>query len=81
MDYFMFWFYAGLAKLAWSFIVILIIFFIAFLCVLPKHIKQSFCSHDEFHENMACHGVCDKCNKDLGFIDDVCNQRKAKRGY
>lgn len=78
MDYFMFWFYAGLAKLAWSFIVILIIIFIAFLCVLPKHIKQAFCKHESFFENQSCHVICHKCNKDLGFTGDVYKSKKTK---
>lgn len=34
-------------------------------------IKQKKCSHEKYHETMACHGKCRDCGKDLGFIGDL----------
>ena len=30
--------------------------------------KQAICKHENVYENMACHAICRKCSKDLGFI-------------
>ena len=34
-----------------------------------KFIRNLFCKHEEFFETMACDAVCNKCHKNLGFID------------
>jgi len=31
-------------------------------------IKQRRCNHESVRETMACDAVCNKCNKNLGFI-------------
>lgn len=33
--------------------------------------RQWRCKHEKFYENMACHGICSGCGKDLGFIGDL----------
>lgn len=43
-----------------------------------KFIKQTFCKHSRYRENISCEAVCLKCNKKLGFIADV--REKNPRG-
>jgi hypothetical protein len=47
-------------------LVLLLIYF-----VVAETLRQYFCKHEKFYENMACHGVCRKCGKDLGFIGNL----------
>lgn len=34
-----------------------------------KFIKSFFCKHEEYFETMACDAICNKCHKNLGFVD------------
>lgn len=37
------------------------------------------CKHPSYWENSRCNGICSKCGKDLGFIDDV--RKKYGSGF
>lgn len=46
---------------------------------LPGAWRQGRCKHDgDFRETMACDAICDKCGKNLGFIQPW-RDRKAAR--
>ena len=45
---------------------------------IKDYIKQAMCKHEEYRENMACHAICRKCGKDLGFIGTIREQRAKK---
>lgn len=38
---------------------------------LKSFLKELFCKHEKYYENMACHGICRNCGKDLGFIGNL----------
>jgi len=40
-----------------------------------QFIQSLFCKHEEYFETMSCQAICNKCHKDLGFIE---NPRKDK---
>lgn len=56
-----------------SFISILILIIILF--ETKKLLKQKFCKHERYYENMGCHAICKLCKKDLGFIGNLKNKR------
>ena len=46
---------------------------------LPVAFKQWRCKHDgDFRETMQCDAICNKCNKNLGFIGAWRNKTKQK---
>ena len=45
---------------------------------IKESIIQSRCQHEDVRENMACHAICWKCNKDLGFIGTWRKKQKEK---
>lgn len=49
------------------------------LSALWDWVKQSFCKHDDFYENRACHAICRKCGKDLGFIQPWRDAKNKKQ--
>ena len=56
------------------------IFSLVILCIIigvsAKYLKQRLCKHENISENRACHAICRKCDKDLGFIEEY---RKNKQ--
>lgn len=52
----------------------------AWLCVsATRWVKAWRCKHDgAIYENRACHAICCQCDKDLGFIGAVREQRAAQ---
>lgn len=56
---------------------IVILLTIALLSSLHRYVKQSFCKHEKYRENMACDAICVECDKNLGFIGNVIKERKA----
>lgn len=73
-DALIFWMAQHLANL----IVVAFVIVAMVLVSLPKMIRQALCKHNgPVHENMACHAICRRCDKDLGFIG---TWRARKRG-
>lgn len=78
LDYILFW-------LALVVVVVGLIVLI-FLCVMAVGAWASFkewrvqsrCKHPTYWENRACHGICPKCDKDLGFIKPLREDKTKK---
>jgi hypothetical protein len=34
-----------------------------------KLLQRFFCKHAEYFETMACDAICNKCHKNLGFVE------------
>lgn len=37
------------------------------------------CKHESYYETMACQAICNHCNKNLGFIGTVREQREKDK--
>jgi hypothetical protein len=77
-DYFWFWISKTLAELV---VGLSVLFLLALIMVLPaiwRWLKYFNCEHSVYRENRACHGICQKCSKDLGFIAPL-RRDKSKR--
>lgn len=44
--------------------------------ILRDSFKEWRCKHEKYYENMACHGICRNCGKDLGFIGTLRDKEK-----
>lgn len=38
---------------------------------VSRYIEQERCNHEEYHQTMTWHAVCNDCGKDLGFIGNI----------
>ena len=77
MEYFIFWFQSGLAAIAWCFVLIIVFFLVGVLIAIPGWFKKKMCKHESFRENMACHGICNNCKKDLGFVGNLDRSKQS----
>lgn len=39
------------------------------------------CEHPTYRESLACHGICTKCEKDLGFVGKLDRTKHKHVGY
>ena len=76
MDFVMFWFAKVLMEIGLVIFFVLLALCVMFVWNIPGWIKQARCKHEEYYENMACHGICRNCHKDLGFVGSIKNGRK-----
>ncbi len=67
--------WAMLQVLAMIVPVVIIFGYIVYFIIIET-IKQKMCKHINYYENRACHAICNRCGKDLGFIGTVREQRK-----
>jgi len=58
-----------------SFSILLLFLLVVIFFEVKKILKQRFCKHERYYENMRCHAVCKICKKDLGFIGNLKNKR------
>lgn len=66
-DYILFWLaYAGV-----SVAIPVGLLLIGLLLCIPGALKRAMCKHTKYRENRACHGICQRCTKDLGFIQPL----------
>lgn len=65
--------------LANLFLAVVFTLFTVCVFVLPDWLKKVRCKHEKYFENMACHAICGKCRKDLGFIGTVRKERNYVR--
>lgn len=56
---------------------LLLMLVIAAFGAIERYARQAFCKHEKYFETMACDAVCRKCNKNLGFIGRVQEERAA----
>lgn len=55
-------------------------FFITWMFALwVQHKQRKTCAHEEVFETRACDAICRDCGKNLGFIQNWRDQRKAKK--
>lgn len=47
--------------------------------VIHDWYRQWRCKHEKYYENMACHAICSRCGKDLGFIGTVREERNGRK--
>ena len=74
-EYMSFWWAKFLVELQISGAVFLLLFLLAMIPVAKSSFRQWRCKHETYRESRACDAICTKCNKNLGFIDNV---RKMK---
>lgn len=64
------WLWAAVAAwFGWNVVApVFFLFVVLLVVVLRAAIREWRCDHAEHFENRACHAICLKCQKDLGFI-------------
>ena len=63
-------------------LIMLILFMLVIVVMIFGSIKHSWkhrnCQHEKVSETSACHAICRKCHKNLGFIGTWREKNKAK---
>jgi hypothetical protein len=64
------WLWAAVAAwFGWNIVApFLLLLGVFVVVVLRVTIREWRCDHAHYFENRACHAICSKCHKDLGFI-------------
>lgn len=62
-------------------LIIFVIFAVAWIgATIMDSIRKSMCPHDGgINETRACHAICRKCGKDLGFIGTEENEKRRRQ--
>lgn len=73
-DFILFW----LAYAATALAIPVGLMLVGLLFCIPGAVKKARCPHTEYRENRACHGICQRCTKDLGFIQPLRADKSKK---